>query len=242
VSQEYALYLESGPRMKTTMAHVPDLLGCVANGPTTEEALTRAPAEIRRFLRFLREHGEDVDPTAPFKTKVAQHVMEGPWIGYGDPAPGFRFDFEQVTRAELALHLKRLRWLGEDLAAIARRLTPQQLTARPAKGRPLSEILRHICTAEPEYVRTAGAGKPEGAKELVKTIETSPETIPEMLPRLWELVIAQFEGIGDQALNKVTQRGKSPYTARRGLRRALEHPWEHLREMERRLEADDGAR
>ena len=44
---EYALYLESGPKHKKTMVHVLGLLGCIAQGPTTEAALEAAPQAIR---------------------------------------------------------------------------------------------------------------------------------------------------------------------------------------------------
>src|SRR2546425_682760 len=84
-AQMQPLYLESGPRRKTTMVHVLDLLGCVANGPTTEAALEAAPDAIREYLRFLRRHGAAAEPGAPFTTSIAAHVMEGSWIGYGDP-------------------------------------------------------------------------------------------------------------------------------------------------------------
>jgi uncharacterized damage-inducible protein DinB len=221
--------------MKTTMVHVFDLLGCVSNGPTTEAALEAAPVEVRTYLRFLATHNEDVDTDGRFTTRIAQHVMEGSWIGYGDPAPGFSPDFEPLTREELAMHLRRLRWLGEDIAMTAEMLSPEQLSAKPAKGRSLHAIFCHIAAAEPEYARTAGAGKVAGAKELIEMIQDSPGAIGHALQRLWDLVIKQFEGMPDEDLNKVTQRGERPYTARRGLRRALEHPWEHLREMQRRL-------
>ena len=42
----YALYLESGPRRRKTMVHALDLLGCVAVGPTTEDALAATPDEV----------------------------------------------------------------------------------------------------------------------------------------------------------------------------------------------------
>jgi predicted RNase H-like HicB family nuclease len=233
---DYALYLESGPRMKTTMVHVLDLLGCLANGATTEAALEATPGEIREFLRFLQRHGDKADPDAPFTTRMAAHVMEGPWIGYGDPAPGFAPDFEPLRREDLAVHLRRLRWLGDELAQIADELPPKTLMEEPAKGRQIREIIRHVAAAEPEYVRTAGLGKPESVKEIVRAIEQSPEGLSEKLSRLWEVLVTRFEAITDEELNKVTQRGQSPYTARRGLRRALEHSWEHLREIQRRLE------
>ena len=74
---EYALYVESGPRWRKTMVHVLDLLGCVAQGPTTEAALEATPEAIRAYLRFLRRHSEAVEPESAFTTVVAVHVMEG---------------------------------------------------------------------------------------------------------------------------------------------------------------------
>jgi hypothetical protein len=118
----------------------------------------------------------------------------------------------------------------------AEMLTPEQLSAKPPKGRPLHAIFGHVAAAEPEYARTAGAGKPAGAKELIEMIEESPGAIAHALQRLFDVVIKQFEAMPDADLEKVTQRGEKPYTARRGLRRAMEHPWEHLREIQRRLE------
>lgn len=59
---QYALYLESGPRRRKTMVHVLDLLGCIAQGPTTEAALEATSAAIRAYLRFLQRHGEAVKP------------------------------------------------------------------------------------------------------------------------------------------------------------------------------------
>ena len=50
--KEYALYLESGPRRRKTMVHVLELLGCIAQGPTTEKALAATPEAIRAYLRF----------------------------------------------------------------------------------------------------------------------------------------------------------------------------------------------
>jgi predicted RNase H-like HicB family nuclease len=237
VSSVYALYLESGPRMKTTMVHVLDLLGCVANGPTTEAALEATPGEVRRYLRFLRDHGEPVDPDAPLEAPIATHVMEGPWIGYGDPAPGFPPDLQPLSRDELATHLRRLRWMGEELAEIARNTPAEVQAAVPEKGRPIAQIIRHVCEAEPSYLQAGRVGKPEGLRDTLRAIEAGEEMAP-LIEGLWDSVIACFEAASDDQLWAVFQRGQSPYSARRGLRRALEHPWEHLREIQRRLEAE----
>lgn len=234
MSRDYALYVESGPRMKTTMVHVFDLLGCTANGPTTQAALEATPDEIRAFLRFLAAHGEPLDPDVPFDTHIVTHIKEGSWIGYGDPAPGFPPDFEALTRDELATHLRRLRWLGEELSEIARETPPEVQSAVPQKGRPIAEIIRHVCGAEPAYLQAGRLGKPEGLRETMRAIEAG-EEMPPLIQRLWEMVISSFERMTDDQLSALFQRGQSPYSAKRALRRALEHPWEHLREINRRL-------
>jgi predicted RNase H-like HicB family nuclease len=237
---EYKLYLESGPKMRTTMVHVLELLGCIANGPTTEEALDVTPEAIRRFLAVLQRHGEKVDPEAKFDTSIAEHVTEGSYIGYGNPASGFGPDFQPLGRKELAVHLRRLGWLGEELAGIAKGLSAKELKTKPAKGRPIGEILRHVIATHAEYVRVAGLSKPDEMKQIAKEADTrwdEPGWLEDGLRRMFELANERFEGATDEELRQEVQRGASLYTARRGLRRGLEHAWEHLREIERRLEA-----
>jgi uncharacterized damage-inducible protein DinB len=232
---EYALYLESGPRMKTTMVHVLDLTGCFALGPTTDEAIAATPDEIRMFLRFLRRHGDDVDPEASFTTNVVEHVIKGSDPRWGNPARGFPPDFEQLDRKKLHAHARRVVWLGQDLAAFTRSLSSRQLLARPPKGRSIHEILRHVGASEVEYVRVGGLAKSDEMKAILKAVEASRDNLPDKIEELCRLVGERFEAATDEELKRVTQRGAAPYTARRGLRRALEHPWEHLREIECRL-------
>ena len=95
------LYLESGPRHRKTMVHVLDLLGCVAVGPTTEAALAATPDAIRAHLRFMRRHGEPIDPDALFETEVVEHITEGDWLGNGSPYLVFAPDLEPVTSEEI---------------------------------------------------------------------------------------------------------------------------------------------
>ncbi|HEX7593107.1 MAG TPA: type II toxin-antitoxin system HicB family antitoxin, partial [Anaerolineae bacterium] len=85
-----------------------DLLGCIAQGLTTEAALEATPDAIRAYLHFLRRHGEPVKPESKFTTAVAAHVTQGVWLGYGDPTPGFAADFQPLTADDLGLYLRRL--------------------------------------------------------------------------------------------------------------------------------------
>ena len=233
---KYRLYVESGPRMKTTMVHVFDLLGCVANGKTTEDALGATDHEIREFLRFLERHGEDVDPDAPFTTSVAQHVMEGSWIGYGDPEPGFEPDFVPLTPKEVSTFRKRYQWVGEELVAIIRGLSARQLTTKPAKGRPIVDMIKHIAMAEPAYMQPSGIGRPDGTNPGIKAIEAaSAGDLADVIEEFWALLDTQLGKITPEMRKAEHQRGQKRWTARRGFRRLLEHPWEHLRELQRRL-------
>jgi len=235
---KYALYLESGPKMKTTMVHVFELLGCIANGPTTDAALEATPGEIREFLRFLRRHGENVDPDAGSTTKIAAHIMEGSWIGQGDPAPGFAPDFVPLTQEDESAYRRRFQWLGEEIVELIGRVSKGELAAKPSKGRVLRDIVGHIANAEPEYFRASGIGKPDSLKEALRAIEGAEVgELASRLADLWGLIDSQLDRITPEVREAQVQRGEKLWTARRGFRRALEHPWEHLREMQRRLES-----
>lgn len=103
----YDLHLESGPKRKKTMVHVLELLGCVAVGPTTEAAIEATPEAIRAYLRFLRRHGEPVDPDEPFETRVAEHLTEGEWMGNGSPYLIFDADLQPLSDTDVETYLRR---------------------------------------------------------------------------------------------------------------------------------------
>lgn len=231
----YALYVESGPRRRKTMAHVPGLLGCIAQGPTTDEALAATPDAIRSFLRFLKRHGDAVDPKDPFTTNVAAHVMEGSWIGQGDPVTGFAPDFEPLAAAELKRYVERLAWIREDLLRLIGDLSPKQLSAQPyGGGRPIQSILEHVSEAQCVYLRYA-VGKVEGLAEAARSVRESQPDMPSALARLWEISGARWAAMSAIERNQPVNHGQRMWTACRGLRRALEHDWEHLQELSRRL-------
>jgi predicted RNase H-like HicB family nuclease/uncharacterized damage-inducible protein DinB len=238
VMAEYALYLESGPRKQKTMAHVLDLLGCIAQGATTSDAIAAAPEAIRTYLRFLNRHGETVDLEKEITTRVAEHVMEGPWLGNGDPYPGFAPDFQPLSRDELGVFLHRLAWLHDDLLRLTRGLTPEQLLARPASGgRPISRILEHVAASHAGYLNAA-LGSVDGLRDAVRAVELFPEVQPAALTRVWQISLNRLEAMTAAELNQRIQRGQKTWTARRMLRRMLEHGWEHLLEISRRVEVN----
>ncbi len=102
----------------------------------------------------------------------------------------------------------------------------------------LRDVIAHVANSEPEYFRASGIGKPEGVKEALQAIEgAQPGALGPRLADLWQLLDTQLERITPEIRTAQVQRGEKLWTARRGFRRALEHPWEHLREMQRRLDS-----
>jgi predicted RNase H-like HicB family nuclease len=230
----YDLYLESGPRRRKTMVHVLDLLGCVAVGPTTEEAVDVTPEAIRAFLRFLRRHGEAADPDAPLAMRVVEHVTEGEWLGNGSPYLTFDRDLDPIMDEEVETYLRRFEWLSEDLATWAATRTDAQLDASPAGGgRPARAILLHVLGAQGSYLSVALGGAP-GFGRVHGAAERGELDLATALRRTVPLAIERVGATTPEERNAVRQLTSRSYTLRKALRRMLEHTWEHLAELSRR--------
>src|SRR5512142_1063111 len=140
----YDLYLESGPQKKTTMVHVPALLGCIANGKTTDAALAATPDAIRAYLTYLRRHRADVDPKASIETRVVTHVTSGQFLGNGSPDVSYEPDLAPLGPAELRRYLDWLGWSRADLVKLVDGIDDAALDASPkGRGRPIRNILKH---------------------------------------------------------------------------------------------------
>ena len=221
----YDLYAESGPKMMKTVVHVPALLGCVNGGETTQQALDAAPDAIRAYLRFLKRSGERIDPTAAFKTRVANHDTSGGFLG----SAWLETDTEPLTSRESDALMRRLSAMHGDLRRLAGKLTSKQLDAKPAKGRPIRQILRHVL-AEGAYLRgISGVSRLQGDAEkgLIEPLDA--------LDRMFDLEVERLRTMTDEERSIVIMRGQTPWSARRAMRSMLEHCWEHYVEIAARL-------
>ncbi len=229
----FELYLESGPRRRTTMVHVPSLPGCIARGPTTEDALERTPAAIRARLEFLRSHGEPAADPEPIELHVVEHVTEGTWLGNG--AVSLEADAEPLGADEVRRQLRWAGWSRDELIEAAR-AQPGGIAAAPAgRGRTAAAILAHVAGAEHAYVSSA-LGPVPGLAAAVTAIERAGEDPWEALAAARALVVERLEAMTDEELARVARRGREIRSARRTLRRMLEHEWEHVLELRARLE------
>jgi hypothetical protein len=220
----YDLYLESGPQMKTTYVHVPELLGCIWMRPTTDAALGSAPAEIGAYLRFLARAGERANAEAKFATRIGDHYMDGGFLSIH----ALPTDTEPLSKRYVALLMKRLAALHHDLRALTAPLSPKQLAAQPPKGRPIRRILNHL-SVEGAYLRGV-----KGASRIQRETDEGKLDPLDALDRLHALELERLANI-DVTESRVIMRGQSPWTVRSALRRMLEHGWEHYVEIATRL-------
>ena len=230
----YGLYLESGPQRRKTMVHVLNLLGCVASGPTTEQALLATPDAIRAYLRFLRRHGDAADPDEPFTTSVVEHVTEGSWLGQGSPYLVFGPDLEPLSDAEVDVLLSRFAWLRGELAGWADSHTAEELTVAPADGgRSSWDVLRHVLSATGGYL-SAALGSAPGFSRVAGAVERGELDVAAGLRHTITMVEERVRATTPEERAAVRVLPAGPRTLRKALRRALEHDWEHLVELSRR--------
>lgn len=232
----YDLYLESGPQRRKTMVHVPELLGCIANGPTTDAALAATPDAIRAFRRFLHRHGEPLDPDEPFTTRIAEHITEGGWLGNGSPYIVLATDLAPVTDGEIEQFLRRFHWLRETVAIWVAGQDEDSLTATPVDGgRPARRIVEHITGAAIGGYLSKALGGSKGFNRIQSAAERGELPLAEGLRQVEELVAERLRATTPVERSAVRERPSGEIcTLRKAMRRIIEHEWEHLAELARR--------
>lgn len=223
----YDLYLDSGPMRKKTYVHVPQLLGCIVRGDTSDAAVERAPKAIRGFLAFCARAGERVDSDAEFRVRVAGHVTTNQWPGNGS---GFLpTDTAPLTPTDSDALMQRLAAIHAGLRRLTDTLTPKHLDAAPPKGRPIRRILQHVCV-EGAYLRGIS-----GSSRLKSEVEKRRLDPHDALDQLFELEQRRLRAMSTAERSDVIMRGQTPWSARAAVRRMLEHGWEHYLEIADRL-------
>jgi predicted RNase H-like HicB family nuclease/uncharacterized damage-inducible protein DinB len=231
----YSLCVESGPKKQRTMVHVIDLLGCVAKGATTDEAIANTPDAIRVYLKFLKRHGETIE-SGDFKTKVIEHVLEGQWLGNGDPALVFEFDRKPVTPKEIETYLQHLDWSRAEVIKLVSGLTHDQLEKEPGnKHRPIRIMLEHMLETEYFFVASF-LDKIEGLPATGSIVRKREGDVLSWMNHVRSIEVERLRALTPDERSKSIEHWKQTWTARKMFRRMLEHEWEHLIELSERLD------
>lgn len=236
----YDVYLEVGPR-GVCLAHVPALPGCTARAGNQAGALAALPAAIRDYHAWLRRHGEDVsEPPDPVSLYIAEVSGGFGPFKRGDRAALFTPDRAPLGRDELEVYLRRAGYSRADLLALVRGAADAALDWKPGEGAMSArEILRHIGNVEewyvsrlvePETLPTEWAG--DAALPIFDFLAMERRTVAGRLRRLTDRELAEV-----RCPTRWTAHPDEPWTARKALRRLLEHEREHLAQIRGVLDA-----
>lgn len=205
----------------TCMAHVPELMGCFAVGSTREEALERLRRAITEYLTWLAEHREAPAPSTEsdeVEIEVGEEVATpGSYPGEpGDPIAFFAADGEPFSHQELQTAVRLIEHARRDLLEFLRDVPNSVLRWRPgpeAEEWSIAETLLHMAHAEASYIA-----------RLDDESERSP--FPQLAAiRSW--AYHRLSRLTEAELSHLTTHRGEQWSARKVLRRFLEHDREH---------------
>ena len=203
----------------TCMAHVPELAGCFAVGSTREEALESLRRAVAEYLTWLAGHGEAAAPsaeTADVEIEVAEEVASaGSYpLGPGEPLAFFAADEEPMSYNDLQTAVRLMEHARRDLLEFLRGVPDDLLHWRPAPDKwSIADTLLHMAYAEASYVAR---------------LEEQSEPTP--FPQLAAIRSWAYHRLGrltEPELSRVTSHREEKWSARKVLRRFLEHDREH---------------
>jgi hypothetical protein len=225
-----AVELEIAPD-GSCLAHAPPT-GCAVRGANQDEVLEAVPAAVARHRAWLRDHGVTVGPAPDGSSAVDVIETQRGWapLRQGDRAALFRSDTSPLDRPLLDRLLALCAFARQDLLAAIRDL-PAAVLARPtADGSSIGDIARHVGNAAEWYVSRLVPPEtlpPEWADDaalpLAPFLEMELRTASDRLRRLTDHELAAVV-----TPTAWTAHPDEPWTARKALRRRLEHELEHL--------------
>lgn len=224
-----AVYLEIGDDGRC-MAHVPELPGCFVRASSRDKALELVPAAVRIYYAWLRRHEE----TAPPEEVSVGIKVSGEVSGVGPFDPGstaalFPPDQGKITPEEMEYCFRLTAHSRTDLLALVRGLPDQMLDWQREAVPGIRRLLRHIGDAEEWYV--SRIVPPETLPPEWEHDENLP--IFEFLEMERHTAVERLQQLTRTERTKVvyptrwTDHPEEPWTARKVLRRFLEHEWEH---------------
>jgi uncharacterized damage-inducible protein DinB/predicted RNase H-like HicB family nuclease len=236
----FSAYLETADDGRC-LAHVLDLPGCIVRASSRREALDELPQAIRDHCDWLHRHGEAAPRTGKsIQIEVAEEISGSGPFDPGDAAALFAPDLDPIPPDEMERYLRLMGYARADLLALVKGLSDEVLDWQwDSRVFSIRHVLRHLGNAEEWYV-----------SRLVP-----PETLPpawdddESLPTFEFLEVerrtamARLRQLTEAERSEVfyptrwTEHPEEAWTARKALRRALEHERQHTAQVRRILSA-----
>ncbi len=226
----YAVYLETAGD-GDWMAHVLDLPGCLARAGSRAEALRQARQAIGDYHAWLRRHGEPAPPLAePVEVEVAEEQAGLGPFDPGDAAALFAPERAPLARVEMERRFRLMAHSRADLLELVGGLPEEVLDWQAGlQAFSLRRLLRHVGNAEEWYVSRLASPEtlpPEwGHDEDLPIFEFLEMERRTAIARLRQLTEPELSGVFYPA--RWTGHPEEAWTARKVMRRFLEHEREH---------------
>ena len=226
LDEPFDVYVESN-RLGRSVAHVPQLPGCIVRAQTSDQALRYVEEAVTQYLLWLGMHGGAPRPVPSLiRTRVVEQYTGAAASGSGSRVALLQPDRLPIDRKELEEYLQRMSYSRKDLLEIISTLPCDVLKSHPHRQqRSIREILQHIAGAEQWYLT-----------RLMK-VPRFPVQKTHLL-RLQVVREAALRLLSQDDLRRgerVVEMAGEAWTLRKVLRRFLEHEREHLVEIEWRL-------
>jgi len=243
----FDIYVDSSASGRI-MAHLLEPPGLGLRFESRALMRARLPRAIAAHLAWLRSHGEPVPPVRPDKLRIASEVFVAGNFDSGDDVGFHPPDAVQVSQEEIERYLRIAGYAHQDLLGQVRGVGPAALVwTRDKRIRPIREILRHVAGAELWYmtriIDDPGAhGMPDTIAEADRRIDAT-EDAEERVRIVWSAFQQWARSLPPDLLSRVTaptwftERKDERWSARKMLRRCIEHSREHTRTVEKILAA-----
>lgn len=222
------------------IAHVLALPGCFVVGNDQEAALNNVSEAVQGYASWLEMHEKTITlPDQLITLTVAETLRGVGALHPGDQMALFSPEKKPLSREELARLLQLAAYNRADLLAAVRGLSGTMRGWRPGPDRmSIDDILRHIGRADRWYV-----SRLKGTAELPEDWFAFDDQMPVMqfLRLMRETAVSHFQHLSDDELSRITtptyrtQNPTEQWTARKALRRFLEHEREHLAHIHENL-------
>jgi len=243
----FDVYLDTATAGRV-MAHLLEPPGLGVRFESREEMARRLPTEIGAHLAWLASHGESVVSEAHPAYRIVDEVPLAGNFESGDDVGIFRPDFVPVTDDEIERYLRIAGYAHEDLLALVGPLDDAALDwVRDERTRPIRKVIRHIVGAELWYMGRIiddpdRVPLPAVIADADRRIDATNEQV-ERVRIVWPAFRRWAQHLTPDLRGRVTvptwwtHLPGERWTARKMLRRCIEHCREHTRSIERILVA-----
>ncbi len=229
------------------MAHLLEPPGLGVRFPSRDAMARDLPGHLEAHVAWLRAHGEAA-PAGPLPYDLAEEVAVVGDFESGDDVGFYTPDTVPPTSEQVERYLRIAGYADADLLALGEPVDDAALDwVRDERTRPIRRVLRHIAGAEHWYMtRIIDDPQVAGFPDIIRDAYARCDATEDMVERVrivWPAFQRWARSLAPEQRARVvlptwfTSPSGERWTARKMLRRCIEHCREHTRSIEQILAA-----